>query len=70
MPKLAVGAQVALVFWTVEEAEKLNQPVGSIQQAIDFRKRSETEQSVQESFAAKMVGALRIAFGGHPVKKK
>lgn len=65
-----IGSASGEAVWTVEEAKKLNQPVESIQQAIDFRKRSETEQSVQESFAAKMVGALRIAFGGHPVKRK
>ncbi len=65
-----IGTASGEAVWTVEEAERLNQPVESIQQAIDFRKRSETEKEVQESFAAKMVGALRIAFGGHPVKKK
>lgn len=65
-----IGSASGEALWTVEEAERLNQPAESIQQAIDFRKRSETDQSVQESFAAKMVGALRIAFGGHPVKKK
>lgn len=65
-----IGTASGEAFWTVEEAEKLGQPVESIQQAIDFRKRSETEKAVQDSFAAKMVGALRIAFGGHPVKKK
>lgn len=65
-----IGSASGEALWTVEEAKRLNQPVESIQQAIDFRKRSETEIEVQESFAAKMVGALRIAFGGHPVKKK
>ncbi len=65
-----IGTASGEAVWTVEEAERLGQPVESIQQAIDFRKRSETEREVQESFAAKMVGALRIAFGGHPVKKK
>ena len=65
-----IGTASGEAFWTVEEAKRLNQPVESIEQAIDFRKRSETEKAVQDSFAAKMVGALRIAFGGHPVKKK
>lgn len=65
-----IGTASGEAVWTAEEAKRLNQPVESIQQAIDFRKRSETEKEVQESFAAKMVGALRIAFGGHPVKKK
>ena len=65
-----IGTASGEALWTVEEAGRLGQPVESIQQAIDFRKRSETEEKVRNSFAAKMVGALRIAFGGHPVKKK
>jgi 6-phosphogluconate dehydrogenase len=64
-----IGTASGEAFWTVEEAERLGQPVESIQQAIDFRKRSETDKKVQDSFAAKMVGALRIAFGKHPVKR-
>lgn len=74
-PKLSyiagvIGSASEEALWTVEEAKKLEQPVESIEQAIDFRKRSETDKKVQNSFAAKLVGALRIAFGGHDVKKK
>lgn len=58
------------IIGVLDEAKKNNLPVESIQQARDFRLRSETEVQVQNSFAAKMVGALRIAFGGHPVKRK
>lgn len=65
-----IGSASGEAVWTVEEGKKHNLPVESIEQAIDFRKRSETDKLVQDSFAAKMVGALRIAFGGHPVKKK
>lgn len=65
-----IGSASGEALWTVEEAGRLDQPVESIEQAIDFRKRSETDEKVQKSFAARMVGALRIAFGGHPVKKK
>lgn len=65
-----IGSASGEARWTVAEAEKLDVPVESISQAIDFRTRSETDKKVQNSFAAKMVGALRIAFGGHPVKKK
>lgn len=64
-----IGSASGEALWTVEEAARLGQPVESIEQAIDFRKRSEIEEKVQKSFAARMVGALRIAFGGHPVKK-
>jgi 6-phosphogluconate dehydrogenase len=65
-----IGSASGEALWTVEEAKSKGLPVESIEQAINFRKRSETEKDVQESFAARMVGALRIAFGGHPVKKK
>lgn len=73
-PKLShiagvIGSASEEAFWTVEEANRLGQPVESIEQAIDFRKRSKTEEKVQNSFAAKLVGALRIAFGGHPVRQ-
>jgi 6-phosphogluconate dehydrogenase len=65
-----IGSASGEAVWTVDEAKKQHQPAESIEQAIDFRKRSATEKTIQDSFAAKMVGALRIAFGGHPVKKK
>jgi 6-phosphogluconate dehydrogenase len=65
-----IGSASGEALWTVEEAKSKGLPVESIEQSINFRKRSETEKDVQESFAARMVGALRIAFGGHPVKKK
>jgi 6-phosphogluconate dehydrogenase len=65
-----IGSASGETIWTIEEAKKNNLPIESMEQANDFRVRSETEEYVQKSFAAKMVGALRIAFGGHPVKKK
>jgi 6-phosphogluconate dehydrogenase len=58
------------IIGVLDEGNKYNLPVESIQQARDFRVRSETDRHIQDSFAAKMVGALRIAFGGHPVKRK
>ncbi|HSA84052.1 MAG TPA: NADP-dependent phosphogluconate dehydrogenase [Patescibacteria group bacterium] len=65
-----IGSASGETIWTIEEAKKHNLPIESIEQARDFRVRSETEKEVQDSFAAKIVGALRIAFGGHPVKRK
>lgn len=65
-----IGSASGETIWTIEEAKKHNLPVESIEQARNFRVRSETDTEVQNSFAAKMVGALRIAFGGHPVKRK
>jgi 6-phosphogluconate dehydrogenase len=65
-----IGSASQETTWTIEEAKKHNLPVESIEQAQLFRLRSETDHSVQNSFAAHMVGALRVAFGGHPVKLK
>lgn len=65
-----IGSASGETIWTIEEAKKRNVPVESIEQAQNFRVRSETEKYVQNSFAAKMVGALRIVFGGHTVKRK
>jgi 6-phosphogluconate dehydrogenase len=65
-----IGSASKETVWTIEEAKKNNLPIESIEQAHDFRLRSETDITVQKSFAARMVGALRIAFGGHSVKLK
>ncbi|HSX08781.1 MAG TPA: decarboxylating 6-phosphogluconate dehydrogenase [Candidatus Saccharimonadales bacterium] len=64
-----IGSASGETIWTIEEAKKNGLPIESIEQSHDFRIRSETDKKVQQSFAARMVGALRIAFGGHPVKK-
>jgi 6-phosphogluconate dehydrogenase len=65
-----IGSASEETIWTIEEAKKHNVPIESIEQAKDFRVKSETDKAVQGSFAAHMVGALRVAFGGHPVKLK
>ncbi|HWY78749.1 MAG TPA: NADP-dependent phosphogluconate dehydrogenase [Candidatus Sulfotelmatobacter sp.] len=65
-----IGSASKEAVWTIEEGKKHSLPVESIEQAHDFRIRSETDKQIQLSFAARMVGALRIAFGGHPVKRK
>jgi 6-phosphogluconate dehydrogenase len=65
-----IGSASQETIWTIDEAKKNNLPIESIEQAQQFRVRSETDHDIQNSFAAHMVGALRIAFGGHPVKLK
>jgi len=52
--------------WTVREAIDREVPAMAIAQALMTRFRSRQE----ESFAGKVVAALRKHFGGHPVKKK
>lgn len=65
-----IGSASKETVWTIEEAKKQGVPIENIEQAYEFRVRSETDLKIQQSFAAKLVGALRIAFGGHKVKKK
>ncbi len=56
--------------WTIKEAERIGLPVDVIKTAYEFRLKSQTDAEVSESFAARMVAALRKAFGGHAVKEK
>ncbi|OGH19404.1 MAG: hypothetical protein A2770_03805 [Candidatus Levybacteria bacterium RIFCSPHIGHO2_01_FULL_38_12] len=56
--------------WTVEEAENERVPVPIIKGSLEFRRQSQTNPEVQNSFAAKLVADLRQAFGGHGVKEK
>lgn len=56
--------------WTIEEAEKDNIAVPVIKESLRFRTLSQVDEKIQKSFAARMVAALRAAFGGHPVVKK
>lgn len=55
--------------WTVQTAKKLNIPTPVIEQALDFRKKSQYDKTTQETFVAKMVAALRHEFGGHEIHK-
>lgn len=56
--------------WTVEQAKEENVPAEIIEASLAFRRRSQTDENIQKSFAARMVAALRNAFGGHELKKK
>jgi 6-phosphogluconate dehydrogenase len=55
--------------WTVEEAKKENVQAEIIESALNYRIRSQQDEKIQNSFTAKMINALRNAFGGHEVKK-
>lgn len=73
-PKLdnivGIIAQSGEAKWTIEQAKEENVPVEIIERSLEFRRRSQTDESVQKSFAARMVAALRNVFGGHEVKKR
>lgn len=56
--------------WTVEEAKKEGVDVEIIERSLEYRRRSQKDLKIQESFTAKMIAALRNAFGGHFIKKK
>lgn len=56
--------------WTIEAAKKEDVPVSVIEESLQFRLDSQKDENIQQSFAAKMVAALRNVFGGHKVEKK
>lgn len=55
--------------WTVEQGKEEHVPVDVIEKSLDFRSRSQYDNLTQNTFAAKLVAALREEFGGHAVKK-
>lgn len=56
--------------WTVNAAKEEGVDIEIIEQSLEFRRRSQTDSKIQNSFAAKVVAGLRNAFGGHEVRKK
>jgi 6-phosphogluconate dehydrogenase len=56
--------------WTVEEAKREEVQAEIIENSLNYRIRSQTDEKIQKSFTAKMLNALRNAFGGHEIKKK
>lgn len=65
-----IGSASGETVWTIEEAKKQGTPIKIIEDSVEFRKQSETDEKIQKSFAAKLVAALRREFGGHEVQKK
>lgn len=64
-----IGKASGETIWAVEEAKKNNLPIDVIQKSLEIRNESQTDLKIQKSFAARMVSALRNAFGGHPVSQ-
>ncbi|HSW87669.1 MAG TPA: decarboxylating 6-phosphogluconate dehydrogenase [Candidatus Saccharimonadales bacterium] len=56
--------------WTVAVAKENNLPIHVIETSVEYRKKSESDEDIQNSYTAKMINALRREFGGHPVEKK
>lgn len=65
-----IGKASGETTWTVEEAKKKDLPIEIIERSLEIRNESETDSKIQKSFAARMVAALRAAFGGHAIFKK
>ncbi len=53
---------------TVEQAKVLNLPIPVIEQSVEFRKRTEYDKAVQDTFTAKTIQAMINELNG-PVKK-
>ncbi len=56
--------------WTVEAGKEEGVSTRVIEESLQFRLDSQKDEKVQQSFAAKMVAALRNVFGGHKVVEK
>lgn len=56
--------------WTIQTAKELEIPVEIIEHSLEYRTRSQTDEKIQKSYTARMVAALRHAFGAHGVYKK
>jgi len=56
--------------WTVEQAREENVEVDIIRRSLEYRRRSQSDQDLQKSFTAKLIAALRNAFGGHEVQSE
>lgn len=56
--------------WTIEQAHEEHVPVDVISKSLEFRERSQYDKATQQTFAAKLVAALRNQFGGHEMKKR
>lgn len=56
--------------WTIQQAKQENVDIPIIKASLDYRKESQKNIAIQKSFTARLVAALRNAFGGHEIKKK
>ena len=65
-----IGKASGETIWTVDYAKENNLPLEIINRSLEIRNESEKDEKIQKSFAARMVAALRNAFGGHEIKKK
>lgn len=55
--------------WTIEQAKTEGVSVAIIEKSLEYRIASQTDVSIQKSFTAKLIAAMRNAFGGHVFRK-
>jgi 6-phosphogluconate dehydrogenase len=67
---MGIIAESGEAVWTITQAREEGVEVDIINSSLEYRRRSQTDAKVQESFTAKLVAALRNAFGGHEVQRK
>ena len=63
-------AESGEALWTVDQAREEGVEVDIINRSLEYRKKSQTDEKIQQSFTAKLVAALRNAFGGHEIQKQ
>lgn len=65
-----IGSASQETNWMIEQAKEEQVPIEIIEASVEYRKRSQTDSKVSNSFTARLVSALRKSFGGHEVKSK
>ncbi len=55
--------------WAIEAARKEGLVIEVIDDSVAYREKSETDEKIQNSMTARVINALRQAFGGHQIKK-
>jgi len=65
-----IGSATGETVWTIEQAKEEGVPVEIIERSLEYRKRSQTDPTIQNSVTAKLVSGMRNAFGGHSIKRK
>lgn len=61
-------SQSGEALWTVEEAKKEKVNVKVIEESLNYRLRTQKDKKLQQTFTAKVLNALRNAFGGHLIE--
>lgn len=67
---LGIIAETGEAKWAIQSARDESVTCEIIEKSLEFRKKSTKNKKIQQSFAAKLIAALRHEFGGHTVQKK